>query len=93
VVGAIIATPENRDIDPKVADEVLDGIEFKGLKSVDALARRLKELGIKVPLRYTLLLVNINAFDQMCREAGLDGIANAFDKPRLVKATLLPKRL
>lgn len=82
LVEALLKTTENAELSNEArlaALKTVNEVDLTGLKSLDTLARKLKEQGVAVPLRYTLLLVNINALDKMCRDPGMSGIGSAID--------------
>lgn len=82
--------PSNRAIPrQKAAREAAQKYCFEGLPSVDEFLRSIRQLGVQVPLRYTLFVLGINAFDSMCRKKGFaGGLGDVIDKGRLVRMML-----
>ncbi len=87
VLDAILSAPENAGSEPgnkKEIQELVKGYKFEDLESVQKLLRELRQRGLHVPLRYTLFMLGINAFDAMCREKGFAGMADVIKPGKLV---------
>ena len=88
-IEAVLACDENTTLSAEKRDQVMEYVNafsFTDIYSINEFSRELRNLGVFVPLRYTLLALNMNALNKMCLDAGLSGIAEAVDVGRVLRA-------
>ncbi|NMC61658.1 MAG: hypothetical protein GYA55_00670 [SAR324 cluster bacterium] len=80
--------PENSRVDEQDKLRIYGMLQnYKNEVSLNGLSRLLAELkqnGLKIPLRFSLLAINFNALDSMCRDLGLRGLADAISSRKIL---------
>lgn len=95
IVDAVLVSPENSELSESTRSEARKfaaSFSFEDLSSINEFMRSLRQMGVNVPLRYSLFVLGINAFEQMCKDKGFEeGIAGVMDKGELLKMLIKRK--